>query len=571
MRIKKSRSKNSVSYAVIKDITRNGKRTTKIVETLGNYEEIKQKHPEMDPEEWAKQRAAELTAQEKQKKQKIAIHYDPTKKIRKDKQQLFNVGYLFLQSILAQLKLPTMTNKIAKQHQFKYPLDQILSCLIYNRILSPASKKSAFEFAQTLLEPPHFQLQDIYRSLDVLAEHTHDIQEHFYRLSQKVANRETAVLYYDCTNFFFEIEEAEGLKQYGRSKENRPNPIVQMGLFMDGSGIPLAFNITSGNTNEQTTLKPLEKRILKDFHLSKFVVCTDAGLSSTANRKYNTLGERAFITTQSVKKTKKHLKEWLLDKSGWRLSHDKQSYNIDDIDETAHFSDIFYKERWIHEDGLEQRFIVSYSPKYRQYQAAVRQGQIDRALKKVQEPSRLHQKGANDVNRFIKSTHVTQDGEIAQQADHTIDQHRIEEEAQYDGFYAVCTNLTDPVQDILSINQKRWEIEASFRLMKNDFKSRPVYVRKDARIQAHFLTCFLSLTVFQLLEQKLDHAFTSHEIIQTLRQMDMLEVQDDAYVPAYKRTRLTDRLHDLFGFETDLEILSQKEMKKIIRQSKKAN
>jgi len=568
MRIKKSKSKNSISYSVIKDVYRNGKRTTKVVEALGNHEEILEKYPGVDPMEWAKDYAEQLTREEKDKNKKISVQYDPNKKITTGKQNLFNVGYLFLQSIFHELKLDKLSEQISSRHQFKYDLEDILARLIYIRLLHPSSKKSTFEHSKTLLEQPKFELQHMYRALEVLSEHSDEIQEQVYKNSAKIIERDTNILYYDCTNYFFEIEEADGLKQYGRSKENRPNPIVQMGLFMDGSGIPLAFDLTSGNTNEQTTLKPIEKRIIKDFDLSKFVVCTDAGLSSTANRKFNNIGQRAFVTTQSVKKMKKHLKDWMLDDSGWRLPDSKKQYDIKDIDEDIHFNQVFFKERWMNEDGLEQRLIITYSPKYRHYQASVRQGQIDRAIKKVENPSSLQKQNAHDVKRFISTTHITNDGEIADQANHTIDEDKIAEEAKYDGLYAVCTNLKSDIDEIININQRRWEIEESFRILKTEFKSRPVYLRKDTCIQAHFLTCFLALVVFRILEKKLDNQFTCPEIINTLQAMKVLEIADEGYTPAYQRTEITDKLHKTFGFDTDFEIMTQKVIKNILKSSK---
>lgn len=567
MRIKTSKSKNSISYYVIKDITRNGKRTTKVVEALGNHEEILEKHPGVDPMEWAKEYAKQLTLEEKDKNKKISVQFNPKKKINAQEQNLFNVGYLFLQSIFNELNMDKLSKRIATQHQFKYDLGDILSRLIYTRILSPSSKKSTFDFAKTLLEQPNFELHHIYRSLEVLSEHSNEIQEEVYKQSKKMISRDTNILYYDCTNYFFEIEESDGLKQYGRSKENRPNPIVQMGLFMDGSGIPLAFDLTTGNTNEQTTLKPIERRIIKDFELSKFVVCTDAGLSSNANRKFNNIGQRAFITTQSVKKMKKFLKDWMFDTKGWKLSEGSKQYDINNIDEDTHYNRVFYKERWIKEDGLEQRLIITYSPKYRQYQASVRQGQIDRAVKKVENPSNLKKKNAHDVNRFISTTHITNDGEIADQASHIIDEEKIAAEAQYDGFYAVCTNLESDVGEIITINQKRWEIEESFRILKTEFKSRPVYVRKDTCIQAHFLTCFLALTFFRILEKKLDEQFTCSQITKTLRDMKVLKIGDEGFTPAYQRTEITDYLHKTFGFDTDYEIMSPKFIRNILKQS----
>lgn len=574
MRIKVSRSKNSESYFVIKDIYKNNKRTTKVVEALGNRQKILEEHPGVDPLEWAKNYAKQLKEEEKQKNAKIIAKYDPNKIIAKGKQLSFNIGYLFLQSIYHELKIDKICKGISKRYVFSFDLHMILSRLIYMRVLHPTSKKGTFESANDLLEPHHVKPQHIYRALDVLASESDHIEEMVYKNSLDVVDRNTSVLYYDCTNFYFEIEEAEGLRQYGISKENRPNPIVQMGLFMDGSGLPLAFVIHAGNQNEQPTLKPLEKRIIKDFKLSKFIVCTDAGLSSHENRLYNSMGNRAYVTTQSIKKLKKHLKEWALDPEDWSLfenSNDgvkrQKKINLHDIHDDDKRT--YYKERWINENGLEQRFIVTFSPKHKRYQQAIRERQIDRAIRKIEKSDRLDKKGPNDPARFIQSTHITSEGEIAKKTQHSLNDKQIEKESMYDGFYGVCTNLESTIDEIIKINQQRWEIEETFRILKSEMRSRPVYVRNDNRVKAHFLTCFLSLLVYRILEKKLDESFTCPEIIQTLRKMNVMEYPGEGYIPTYTRTDITDELHKVFGFRTDTEIVAQKIMKKIIKQTKK--
>jgi transposase len=569
MRVKKSVSKNSTSYSIIKDVFRNGKKSSKVVEALGNDEEILEKHPGVDPFTWAKEYAKELTQKEKENSQKLIVKFSPTKQIEINKQRQFNIGYLFLQSIYHELKLDTVCHQISQKYDFEYDLNEILSRLLYLRVLHPTSKKGTFEHAKDLLEPSHFQSHQIYRALGVLADQSDHIEEMVYKNSLNVVSRNTQILYYDCTNFFFEIEEAEGIRQYGVSKENRPNPIVQMGLFMDGSGLPLAFSMTPGNTNEQTTLKPLERRILKDFELSKFVVCTDAGLSSNSNRLYNTRGKRAFVTTQSIKKLKKFLKEWALDSKGWRIPGSNQEVNLDDIRKLENDERTYYKERWIKENDLEQKLIVTYSPVYERYQSSIRDKQVERAIKKIENPNSLNKPHQNDPKRFIKATHVTNDGEIADKTQAILNQEQIDNEKMYDGFYAVCTNLESTVEEIIKINHGRWEIEETFRILKSEFRSRPVYLQKDTQIKAHFLTCFLSLLIYRILEKRLDEQFTCHELINTLKEMKMMEIDGEGYVPTYTRTKITDALHDVFGFRTDFEIITQKEMKKILKQTKK--
>lgn len=576
MRLSISKSKNAASLYVIKSIYDKGKRTTKIVEKLGTYDELKEKLNGEDPIEWANKYIEELNKKEKEENREVMVKYSPSKVITKGEKRSFNGGYLFLQKIYHELGLSNICEKISEKYKFTFDLDSILSRLIYGRILFPSSKLSTFQLSTNFIEQPNFELQHIYRALEVISKETDFIQSSLYNNSLKASKRNTGVLYYDCTNYFFEIEQEEGLKQYGPSKEHKPNPIVQMGLFMDGDGIPLAFSINKGNTNEQLTLKPLEKKILSDFNLSKFVVCTDAGLASNDNRRFNDMNDRAFITTQSVKKLKSHLKSWALDPEGWLLSNDInhskaiKTYNITALDEEKDKDKIFYKERWIKENNLEQKLIVTYSLKYRDYQRKIRNSQVERALKTItKNPTKLKKANQNDYKRFIVKTHYTSDGKLAKQESYSIDTELILKEEAFDGFYAVCTNLEDSTDSIVKVNKRRWLIEECFRIMKSEFKARPVYLSRDDRIKAHFTTCFISLIVYRLLEKRLNDKYTCCEIIQGLKDMDFYEVKGEGYIPTYTRTDFTDDLHDIFGFRTDYQIVKTSQMKKIFKVTKK--
>jgi hypothetical protein len=570
MRLSVSKSKNSTSLYVIKSINKNGVRTSKTVEKLGTYDELLKKLNGEDPIEWAKKYIEALNKKEKEEHSKIMVQYSPTKLIKKEMQQSFNGGYLFLQKIYHELGLHKISAEISKRHNFTYNLDSILSRLLYGRIIFPGSKLSTYNLSSTFLEKPDFDIQHIYRALEVISKEADFIQAELYKNSHKISKRNSGILYYDCTNYFFEIEQEHGLKQYGYSKEHKPNPIVQMGLFMDSEGIPLAFNITKGNTNEQLTLKPLEQKILDDFKLSKFVVCTDAGLASNNNRKFNNQGGRAFITTQSVKKLKKHLKNFALSTNGWSLSGDSKVYDISDIEDDKFINKTFYKERWIKENDLEQKLIVTYSIKYRDYQRTIRNAQIERAAKVIEtNPSKLKKSNPNDYKRFIEKTSITPEGEVAEKHIYNIDLGVISKEEAYDGFYAVCTNLEDEAPEIIKVNHRRWEIEECFRIMKSEFKARPVYLSRDDRIEAHFTTCFLALVLYRYLEKRLDNKFTCAEIVHGLRAMNFYEIPGDGYIPTYTRTEFTDALHESYGFRTDYQIMKTSQMKKIFKVTKK--
>jgi len=570
VRLSISKSKNSTSLYVIKSTYENGKHSSKIVEKLGTVSELSKKLNGQDPIEWANKYIEELNKKEKEEKLDVLVKYSPSKLIAKDEQRSFNGGYLFLQQIYYQLGLHKICKTISEKYKITYDLNSVLSRLIYGRIIFPSSKLATYQLSTRLIEQPDFNLQHVYRALEVVAKEADLIQSALYKNSLKISKRNTGVLYYDCTNYFFEIEQEDGKKQYGYSKEHRPNPIVQMGLFMDGDGIPLAFSINKGNTNEQLTLKPLEKKILSDFDLSKFIVCTDAGLASESNRRFNDKEGRAFITTQSIKKLKAHLKKWALDPNGWHLSNSAKTYDISELDEEKDKNKMFYKERWINENDLEQKIIVTYSVKYRDYQRKIRKSQIDRAQKTIDSnPTKIKKCNQNDYKRFIKKISCTTDGEVAEKEIFSVDTELIAKEEAFDGFYAVCTNLEDDAAEIIKVNNRRWEIEECFRIMKSEFKARPVYLSRDDRIEAHFTTCFISLIIYRLLEKMLGEKYTCSEIISGLKDMNFNEIRGDGYVPTYTRTDFTDDLHGAFNFRTDYEIIKTKQMKKIFKETKK--
>lgn len=548
------------------------KSTTRIVKKLGSHEQLLREHS--DPEAWALEVVEEMNRQAKEGKQQIMVAFTPSKMIDKDEQRLYDGGYLFLQKLFHQLHLDYICKRISSTRDFEFHLSEILGHLIYARILNPASKLATYEYVQTFLEKPSYALEDVYRALEVIGEKKDYIQSALYQFSKDLGKRNDSILYYDCTNYYFEIEQERGIAKYGPSKEHRPNPIVEMGLFMDADGIPLAFCLHSGNTNEQKTLRPLEEQIMHDFDHSKFIVCTDAGLSSVANRKFNDIANRAFITTQSIKKMKGFQKEWALSHKGWRLPGQKGLYDLDEIlaDDRLreeYYQRTFYKEEWFNENNIDQKYIATFSLKYMDYQRNIRNEQIARAQAALASPEKCERTRQSDYKRFITKKSVTDDGEVAGNTVYGLNEEKIQDEAQYDGFYAVATNLDEPADKIIRINQRRWEIEECFRIMKHEFDARPVYLRRGDRITAHFTVCFLSLVIFRYLEKMLDHAYTCEEIIHGLRKIKFLHIKDAGFTPAYTRNEFTDALHNAFGFRTDFEFFSKASMRHLVSLTKK--
>ena len=574
MRVTTSKSKNSESFYITQSYTSaQGKSTSKTVRKLGTLAELS-KRLNTDREgvmAWANEQARLETMKYKSEKEDaiVMVPFHSNKLMDCHKQKLFTGGYLFLQSVYYGLKMDSICRKIKSRYKFEYDLNAILSDLIYTRVLEPSSKRSSFQAAKQFLEPPTYELHDVYRALSILAEEMDFIQAEVYKNSFFLGNRNDRILYYDCTNYYFEIEQEDGDKKYGKSKEHRPNPIIQMGLFTDGDGLPLAFSLFPGNQNEQKSLKPLETKILQQFGCEKFIYYSDAGLASEDNRVLNHMGQRAFIVTQSIKKLPAEDRAWALDKRGFKRLSDDVSVDITELpeDDKDH---LYYKDEPFTTKKLHQRLIITYSPKYAAYQKAVRAEQIARAEKMVANGSLKRQrKNPNDPARFVNKIAATEEGEKAK-IHYYLDLDKIAEEEMYDGLYAVCTDLLDDdVADILKVSEGRWQIEDCFRTMKTDFEARPVYLNRQDRIKAHFLTCFLALLHFRLLKRSLKGAYTKEQLIQTLRNIKVADVEEQGFMPVYERNEITDNLHEACGFRSDYEFITKRKMKGIQKKSKR--
>lgn len=571
MRLKISKSKNTTLFYIIKDYTKNGKRSTKIVKRIGNLDDVKIMADNTDYMAWLKDYVKQYN-EEHCKSETIIIKKNNKKLISMNNKISFNVGYLFLKKLYNQLKLNNICYEIQDKYKFQFDLNEILSYLVYARIIYPSSKLETFRQCQNFIEQPKFKLHDEYRALNYIAENMDFIQEQLFNNSKDIIKRNSSIIYYDCTNYFFEIDNEDDIRKYGISKEHRPNPIVGMGLFMDGDGLPLSCNIYPGNQNEQKTLIPEETKIINNFKLddTKMVLCTDAGLASDEIKKFNVKDNHGFVITQSLKKLKDEYKIQVFDKNDWRIPNDlKNVYNLENIinDESLkekYYDTLFYKVIPTETKSVKQDLIVTFSFKYFDYNRNIRNNQIERAKKSI-ETNNVTRKGKNqnDYRRFIDSINSTDNGEIAENSSYSIDEGLIKEEEKYDGYYALTTNLIGDINQILKIVKGRWEIEESFRIMKSDFLARPVNLSREDRIKAHFMTCFISLFIYRLLEKKLNYKFTTSQILETLRGMNVLEIKGDGYIPEYIRADITDELHELFNFRTDYEINTYKDFKKI--------
>ena len=600
MKLNIVKTKSSELLYIQKSV-RNGKKVTSYnVEKLGKMSDLMDSLNMSRDEviQWAKDKAKSTPLPDKN--DRIPIYLSSSAQIEIDDKRLLSAGYLFLQDILYSMKFKNIIRNIDNRHDYDFSLENIFSDLIYARILDPCSKRESFETAKSFLEPPRYQLHDVYRALSIIAEEDDYIQSEIYRNSNFVINRNNKVLYYDCTNYFFEIEEEKGIRKYGASKEHRPNPIVQMGLFTDGNGIPLAFCIHPGNTNEQVTAIPLEKEVRKMLGGTRFIYCADAGLGSYNIRKFNSMGGNAFIVTQSIKKLSDVLQAAVFNDYDYRLLSDDSPVLINDMkgfdrfdpDNLGLYNDFAYKEitadkavdlglyeEKICKNGkvkrvkatgtIKQKVIVTFSRKMMEYQRTVRDRQIERAkhLLCSNNPEEI-KKGPNDVRRFMKRKAVTKNGEKAV-VTYELDEEKIALEEKYDGYYAVATNLLkDPAKDILAISHQRYKIEDCFRVMKTNFSARPAYHWAQRRIKAHFLICFTALLVQRLLECRLDDQgthVTTENLITTLKNMNVVKVHDVEYRALYDGSNALDAVTKLTGLTLDRLHYQPKELNKKIK------
>ncbi len=603
MRISYSKAKNSINYYIIDDYTRNGKRTTKIIDKIGNYNKISEqaKKENVDVDTWLKSYLKEYLINNglsKTQQTKVIIEKYSNKLIPKNTINKYNVGYLFLKDIYYSLKIDQIIKAITKKYKFEFNLNEVLSNLVFSRIIYPSSKLKTYELSKNFIETPKYNLENIYRGLTYLNTELDFIQKEIYNNSKSVIDRNTRIMYFDCTNYYFDINEENDFQKYGKGKDGKAKPLVGMGLFMDGNGLPIAMNIYPGNENETKHLIPLQEKIENEFDLKnkQTIICTDAAMCTDEIKKFNIKNSKAFVITQSIKKLKEIYQNEVFEDSNWRILDDlSRTYKLSDIlsDEELskkHYETIFYKIVQTETAHVVQDLIVTFQIKYRDYLRNVRNGQIERAKKKivsankgekiklsvnpndfrrlikeeVSESKKEKNKKKNDTNSFNEKKQ-----EIDYYYSYSIDQGKVREEEKYDGYYGITTNLNGEIKDILKISKNRWEIEESFRILKTDFDSGTVHLSREDRIKAHFLTCFISLLIYRILESKLDYKYTNTQIIDKLKEMEVYEEKGNGYCPTYVRTNLTDDLHAIFGFRTDYEIINYENFKKIFQHIKK--
>ena len=594
MRLKMTKTKTNVTYCIIKDYTNlQGKRSTCVYEALGNMEKLKERFGSDDTMVKVQEYIDSLNQRIKNNRElPINLTLNPNKQIEKNINRTFYSGHLFLRKIYYELGINKICNHIKEKYNFKFDINSIVECLVFARVIWPSSKLSTYEQSKKFLGNYNFNIQHVYRTLSYLSSEIDKIQEELFDYSNKVIDRNYQVIYYDCTNYFFYTEE-DDFKRYGISKQHQPLPLVQMGLFMDADGYPFAMNINPGNTSETKTMIPSEKDFLNKYNMESknIVVCTDAAMCTDDIKSFNIKNGRGFIITQSIKKLNAELQDFALDKNGWRILGDiKTIYNLEEIEKDdelkkKYFNSIFYKEIECETKSVNQTLIVTFSFKYQEYHHKLKLHQLERATKIVDDANKKNKKAKNkkdiekikisknpnDPKRFIKSINMTDNGEVATNIQYEIDNDIFVNEEKYNGLYGITTNLMNDTKTIIKVMNGRWEIEESFRIMKQEFDAGTVYLSREDRIKGHFITCFLSLFIYRYLEHKLDNKYTVSQIVSKLQEMMLLEHKGKGYEPIQTRDDLTDALHRFLGFDTDTEIITYKKIKKIFQDQEKIN
>lgn len=593
---------------------RNGKKTTtKNIKRLGKHSELLLITD--NPLEYAKNEVKKMNEEYRSGRFEFIVTMDFNERIPStdslySNSTSLNIGYLYLKDVYAKLNLSDFFKSVSSDRKITYDCNKICQFLTYARILDPASKYGTYDKLDTYYEKPQVEYQHMIRFLDILDRNSDQYLKHLFDNSENIVKRDTSVMYYDCTNYFFETEKPDeeivdevtgeiilGLRQFGISKENKTSPIVEMGLIMDSRGIPISMCIHPGNTNEQLTAVPLEKEVIKMTGNKKFIYCADAGLGSYNIRKFNDMGGRAYIVTQSVKKLGQEIKDIVFNDSNYRLlSNDDaitlkemRTFNKKSANNLSLYNDFAYKvipantamdtglyEEKVYKNGrtkkvkakgtLHQYIIVIFSRKMMEYQRTIRERQLERAKKllRLKDPEKI-KKGPNDIRRFLKNT-------SSDTANYVLDMDKIHEEEKYDGFYAVATNLDDSAKDILAVAQNRYKIEDCFRIMKTNFDARPVFLRKPERIRAHFLICYTALLIYRLMECKLDdnltHVTTSN-LIKTLRNMNVVNMDDMYYKSIYSGSQALDALERCFELQLNRKYYRPSDLNKIVKKFSK--
>lgn len=570
MYLKKSKYKNGRTFLSINESYRDPVSKTnknRSVMKIGYLDDLAGKYD--DPVAHFKALAVKMT-EENESQNIMTLKIDTATHMDKDEDNVKNLGYIILSKIYHELEIDKYLLSRQRSAKFRYNTNSIMQLLVFARIIYPGSKLFAFNCKEAFFERFDFKLEEVYRSLSFFSEHKEALQLWMHERVLKKYSRDTSLVYYDLTNYYFETDQQDGFRMKGVCKEHRPDPIVQMGLFMDRNGIPVSYKLFAGNEADCMTLRPMISETARNYSLGRIIVVADKGVISSDNIWYTLSARNGYVFSYSVRKSDKAFKDYVLDQDGYRWNKDK-TFKIKSRLEPRTIKVTSSRGGKICKQ-VEEKQVIVYSDKYAEKARHDREQAVQKAKDLIKNPSRYDRAASYGAAKYIKNLVFDKDtGEIMEDAKNLLvfDEEKLKDEAVYDGYYAIVTSEIDMGDnEILDIYHGLWEIEETFKITKSTLETRPVYVSLKDHIEAHFLTCFIALVLVRLLEFKLDGKFTTEEIISSLKKYNCSLTEQNLYMFTHYSDVICD-IGKMLGMDLGLKYAPLKDIKNKLGKVKK--
>lgn len=542
------------------------KTRSKTIQSLGYLDELEKEYA--DPISHFKEEIKIMNQEQHGEQKAITLNMDKNQRLQKDVTNRKNLGYAVLSKIYHELGIHSFLRNRQRHTKSDFDANSIMKLLTYGRLLYPASKKHTYENKDVFFDKTHFSLDDVYRCLSFLNKHKEELQRWIHKCIQEQYGRNTSLVYYDVTNYYFEIDEQDDVRRKGVSKEHRPDPIIQMGLFMDTDGIPITYGLHPGNMLDKQTFIPMLREIQKNFDLGRTIVVADKGMTTGDNIWYTLSAKNGYILSYSIRGANRKFKEYVLNQNGYRsVGEDfkiKSRLEPREIYVTNRNGKKIKKQ-------VDEKQVIFYSGKYARKAKADRAEALQKARDLVDNPSKYNKATTYGAARYVKNLkYDKKTGEILKDSRQALlfDEEKLRKEEELDGYYAIITSeYKESDEKIIDLYRGLWKIEESFKITKSDINSRPVYLSRQEHIESHFLTCFVSLVIARLVEKRLKGKYPVKSILESLRKASCSHLQENYYV--------LDTFDDVLqgvkkemGIDLGQKYMSLKEIKKVLGETK---
>lgn len=573
MYLKKSTNKKTgrTQLTIAEGYRDGGRVRTRVIQNLGYLDLLYDKYP--DPIAHFTEVAKQMTREKQEAEKPVMIEMSMTERMSCDTDNVRNLGYMAASRIYHELEIGQFFSNRQKQTKAEYNINSIFRALVFLRLIAPDSKKGSYEGFGRLFDKCDFALEDVYRSLDIFKKYQSDLQVWLHEHIRAQYGRDTSLVYYDVTNYYFEVDREDDMKRRGVSKEHRPDPIVQMGLFMDTNGLPITYGLFSGNTLDKQTLIPMMGEIVDKYSLGRIIVVADRGMITGDNIAQTILDGNGYVFSFSVRGSDKEFKEYVLNESDYRRNaNDPDGFKIKSrqFDRRIHVTDPFtHKKKTI---TVEEKHVVFWSPEYAARTRLERERTLEKSRDLIAHPEKYSRATGYGAAKYVKNAVFDKEtGEIIlnKGTSLALNEELIREESKYDGYYAIVTSEYDKTdREILNIYRGLWEIEETFKITKSELETRPVYVRKIEHIQAHFMICFTALVIARLLEYRINRKYSVKAILESLRKCNCSLVESNVYMGLYYDDVLKTLGEDL-GIDFSRKYRTLKEIKTELAGTKK--